>query len=123
LNDFPPDAVSVVRAFLLNHERTRTGIRELDFVSETLRQIDRLNGLSSMPVTVISSDRWIDKDPKVAARRAEWNKRQQHNWLAISSNSRFVIVRHSDHLSLLSRKEHANAVSDAINRMVRGLKR
>jgi pimeloyl-ACP methyl ester carboxylesterase len=123
LRDFAPDAVPAMRAFLLSRQRARTAVRELDFVSDTLRQIDRLPGVGPMPVMVISSDRWIDKDPDVAARRAEWNKQQQRNWLAISSNSRFLIVPESDHLSLLSRKEHAAAVSEAINRMVRSLKR
>jgi hypothetical protein len=89
----------------LSHERARTALRELDFVSDTLRQISRLSGVGAMPVTVISSDRWIDKDhPELsAAARAEWNKRQQRNWLAISANSRFLIVPESDHLSLLSK--------------------
>ena len=123
LNDFPPDAVPAERAFLLGHERARTAVRELDFVSDTLRQIGSLSGAGSMPVVVISSDRWIDKDPDIAGKRAEWNKKQQRNWLAISSNSRFLIVPESDHLSLLSKKDHAAAVSDAINRMVQSLKR
>jgi pimeloyl-ACP methyl ester carboxylesterase len=122
-NDFPPDVVPAMQAFLLSHERARTGIRELDSVSETLRQVGSLDGVGSMPVVVISSDRWIDKDPEVAARRADWNKKLQRNWLTILSNSRFLIVPGSDHLSLLSKKEHAAAVSDAINRMVHSLKR
>jgi len=123
LNDFPPDAVPAMQAFLLSPERARTAVRELDFVSDTLRQIGALSGLGSMPVVVISSDRWIDKDPDTAARRAEWNKKQQRNWLAISSNSRFLIVPKSDHLSLLSNKKHAASVSDAIIRMVRSFRR
>jgi pimeloyl-ACP methyl ester carboxylesterase len=121
-NGFPPDVVSAMRAYLHSHERARTAIRELDSVSETLRQVGALDSVGSMPVIVISSDRWVDKDPNVAATRAELNKKLQRNWLAISSNSRFVIVPESDHLSLLSRKEHAAAVSDAINRMVHSLK-
>jgi hypothetical protein len=66
-NDFPPDTVPAMRAYLLNHERARTALRELDSVSETLRQV----GLGAMPVVVISSDRWVDKDPNIAATRAE----------------------------------------------------
>ena len=123
VNDFPSEAVPVMRRFLFSEERARTAVRELDFVSDTLRQIDRLPAAGAMPVVVIASDRWIDKDADVAARRAEWNKKQQRNWLAISSNSHFQIVPGSDHLSLLSRKEHAAAVSDAIIRMIRSLKK
>jgi pimeloyl-ACP methyl ester carboxylesterase len=123
VNDFPPDAIPVMRAFLLSRERARTAVRELDSVSDTVREISLIGGVGPMPVTVIAADRWIDKDPDLAARRAEWDKKQQRNWLAISTNSRFLIVPGADHLSLLSNKEHAAAVSDAIIRMVHGFKR
>jgi len=62
-------------------------------------------------------------DPDLAAKRAEWNKKQQRRWLAISGNSRFLIVPGSDHLSLLSNKEHAAVVSDAIIRTVHSFQR
>jgi len=122
-NDLPPDVVPAMRAYLDSHERARTWIRELDSLPETLRQISSLGSVGAMPVVVISSNRWVDKDPDIAATRAEWNKKLQRNWLAISSNSRFLIVQESDHLSLLSNKQHAAAVSDAIIRLVHGLKR
>jgi hypothetical protein len=75
-----------------------------------------------MPVTIIAADRWADKDPDLAASRAEWNKKQQHNRLAISTNGRFLVVPGSDHLSLLSHREHADVVSDAILRMLHGMR-
>jgi pimeloyl-ACP methyl ester carboxylesterase len=123
LNDFPPDAVPVMQAFLLSRERGRTSVREQDAVSDAVREISLLGGAGPMPVTVIAADRWIDKEPDLAAKRAEWDKKHQRNWLAISTNSRFLIVPGSDHLSLLSKKEHAAAVSDAIIRRVHNLKR
>jgi pimeloyl-ACP methyl ester carboxylesterase len=122
LNDFPSDAAPVMRVFLLSRERARTAVRELNSVSDTLHEISALSGVGPMPVTVIAADRWIDKDPDVAVKRAEWNKKQQRNWLAISTSSHFLIVPGSDHLSLLSKKEHATVVSDAIIRMVHSLK-
>lgn len=122
VNDFPPDAVPSMRVFLLDRERARTSVREVDSVSDTVREISLLGSLGAMPVTVIAADRWIDKDPDLAAKRAEWDKKQQRNWLALSTNSRFLIVPGSDHLSLLSKKEHAAIVSDAIIRMVHSLK-
>jgi pimeloyl-ACP methyl ester carboxylesterase len=121
-NDLPPDAAPVMRAYLLSHERARTAIREQDAVPETLRQIEALDGVGAMPVVVISADRWVDKDPTIAAQRAELDKKLQRNWLAISSNSRFLIVPESDHLSLLSNKKHADAVSDAIIRLVHNIR-
>jgi pimeloyl-ACP methyl ester carboxylesterase len=123
LNDFPADAVPALQAFLMSGERARTSVREQDAVSDTVREISLLGGVGAMPVTVIAADRWVDKDPELAARRAEWDKKHQRDWLAISTNSYFLIVPGSDHLSLLSRKEHAVAVSDAIIRMVRSLRR
>src|SRR5262249_34941408 len=77
----------------------------------------------NLPVTVISSDRWIDADVETAAKRAEWNKRQQRNWLAISTNSRFLIVPGTDHLSLLSNKDHAHTVADVVVKMAVGRRR
>jgi pimeloyl-ACP methyl ester carboxylesterase len=122
-NDFPPDAVPVMRAFLQSRERGRISVREQDAVPDTVREISLLGGVGPMPVTVIAADRWIDKDPDLAAKRAEWDKKNQRNWLAISTNSRFLIVPGSDHLSLLSKKEHAAAVSSAIIQMVHSFKR
>jgi pimeloyl-ACP methyl ester carboxylesterase len=119
-NGFPPDVVAAMQANLPSHESA--GARELDSVSETLRQVGALGGVGTTPVVVISSDRWVGKDPDVAAQRAELNKKLQRHWLAISSNSRFLIVPGSDHLSLLSNEEHAAAVADTINRMVHNLK-
>jgi len=121
-NDLPPDAAPAMRAYLLSHERARTAIRERDAVPETLRQIEALDGVGAMPVVVISADRWLDKDPNVAAQRAELDKKLQRNWLAMSSNSRFLIVPESDHLSLLSNKKHADAVSDVIIRLVHNIR-
>lgn len=121
-NDFPPDAVPAMRAFLRDRERARTSVREQDAVPDTVREISLLGGLGPMPVTAIAADRWNDKDPDLAAKRAEWDKRHQRNWLAISTNSRFLIVPGSDHLSLLSNEAHAAVVSNAIIRMIHGIK-
>jgi pimeloyl-ACP methyl ester carboxylesterase len=121
-NDFPADSVPAMRAFLSSRERGRTSVREVGSVADTVHEISLLGGLGAMPVTVLAADRWIDNDPDIAAKRAEWNKRNQRNWLAISTNSRLLIVPGSDHLSLLSKKEHAAAVSDAIVRMVQSFK-
>ena len=123
VNEFPPDAVPAMRAFLFDRERARTSVREVDSVSDTMREISLLGGVGALPVTVIAADRWIDKDADLATKRAEWNKKQQRNWLSISTNSRFLIIPGSDHLSLLSNKAHAAVVSDAVIRMVHGLKR
>ena len=71
LTDFPADAVAPMRTFLLDRERARTAVRELNSVSDTLGQIGPLRGLSPMPVTVIAADRWIDKDPDLSAMRAD----------------------------------------------------
>lgn len=121
-NDFPPDAVPAMQAFLQSRERGRISGREQDAVPDTVHEVSLLGGVSPMPVTVIAADRWNDKDPDLAAKRAEWDKKHQRDWLAISTSSSFLIVPGSDHLSLLSNKAHAAVVSDAIIRMVHSLK-
>jgi pimeloyl-ACP methyl ester carboxylesterase len=81
LNDFPPDVAPAMRAYLVSHERVQTEVRELDSVSETLREVSALAAVSSMPVVMISSDRWVGNDPDIAAQRAELNKKLQRYWL------------------------------------------
>jgi hypothetical protein len=66
-NDFPPDLAPAMRAFIQGKQRVRTAVRELGSVYDTLMQIGALDGLGNLPVTVISSDRWLDKDPDIAA--------------------------------------------------------
>jgi pimeloyl-ACP methyl ester carboxylesterase len=119
----PPDVALAGRAYFHSYERVRTALREHNSMPETLRQAGALDGAHAMPVVIISHDRGVDKDPAIAAQRAELSKKLQRNWLAISSNSRFLIVPESDHISLLINKKHADMVSDAIIRLVHGLRR
>src|SRR5262245_54405492 len=99
-----------------------TSVKEAQSLGDSLTHVGAVDSLGNMPVTVISSDKWVDPDAAIAAKRAEWNKRQQRNWLAISTNSSFLIVPWADHMSLLSNKEHAAAVTDSIVKMVKTVK-
>src|SRR5215813_1681580 len=117
VTDFPSDLAPAMKVFLPSLQRARAAAKEAGSLSDTLSQIRSLGSLGNLPVTVISSDRWIDADAQTAVKRAEWNKRQQRNWLAISTNSRFLIVPEADHLSLLSNKDHAHAVADVVVKM------
>jgi pimeloyl-ACP methyl ester carboxylesterase len=123
LNDFPSDLTSVMQAFVEDPQRVRAAVAEQSGVYDTLREIEALENLGNLPVTVISSDRWIDKDAAMAAKRAEWNKQQQRNWLSVSTNSLFLIVPGSDHLSLLSNRNHAGQVAEAVLNLVRRVKK
>jgi pimeloyl-ACP methyl ester carboxylesterase len=117
-NDFPPDVAPVMKAFLDSTQRKRIAVREFGSVHDTLVEISDLDNLGDLPVTVIASDRSPDRDPALAAQRADFDKRLQHQWLAISTNSKFMVVPGSDHLSLLTNKDHAAAVADAVVAMV-----
>lgn len=123
LNDFPSDLTSVMQAFVEDPQRGRAAVAEQSGAYDTLREIEALENLGNLPVTVISSDRWIDKDAALAAKRADWNKRQQRNWLSVSTNSLFLIVPGSDHLSLLSNRDHAGQVANAVLDLVRRVKK
>src|SRR5262249_17625226 len=107
-----------VKALKAGPQPVKTWLKETASLTDTLTQISTLSGLGRLPVTVISSDKWIDVDGQIAERRADWNKRQQRNWLAISMKSRFLIIPGADYVSLLSNKGHAHAVANAIVKMV-----
>jgi len=117
-NDFPADVAPMMKAFLDSSRRKRIAVREIGSLHDTLVEIGALDSLGNLPVTVIASDRWPDPDPAVAAHRAEWVKRLERQWLEISTNSKFMIVPGSDHLSLLTNRDHAASVSDAVVAMI-----
>ena len=77
-------------------------MKETPTFADSLNQISSLDSLGNMPVTIVSSDNWIDKDVETAERRGDWQKRQQRNWLTISTKSQFLIVPDADHNSLLT---------------------
>jgi pimeloyl-ACP methyl ester carboxylesterase len=73
-------------------------------------------------LTVIASDKWgpANADEKTAAKYVEWNQTQQRKWLALSTNSRFLIIPGADHLSLLSNPEHAGEIANAVAALIVG---
>jgi hypothetical protein len=85
---------------------------------DTLTQIASLDTLGDLPVTVICADKWLDADVTTASKRAEWNKTQQRSWLTISTNSHFLVIPGTDHMSLLLVAEHADAVANAIKKTI-----
>jgi len=54
----------------------KTWLKETEPLADVLSQISTFCGLGDLPVTVISSDKWIDTDAHIAERRADGNKRQ-----------------------------------------------
>jgi pimeloyl-ACP methyl ester carboxylesterase len=117
--DLPADTQAAMQAFLQSPARARTSVREQSAVYDTLVQMRSLGALGALPLTVISADRWVDPDPTVAEQRAAWDKRLQHGWLALSTDSRFIIVPGADHLSLLSNQSHAAVVASAVVDMIK----
>jgi pimeloyl-ACP methyl ester carboxylesterase len=121
-NDFPADIAPAMKAFLGSSQRKRIAVREFGFLHDTLVEIGALDNLGNLPVTVIASDRWLDADAALAAQRADFDKRLQRKWLAISTEGKFMIVPGSDHLSLLTKREHAAAVAQAVVAMVAAIR-
>src|SRR5262249_45028886 len=116
--NLPPDVTPAMAAFIADRRTVRTFFKENGSVSDTLTQIASLDSLGNLPVTVISSDKFKHADPATAVKLAEWNKKLQRNWLAISANSRFLVIPGADHMSLLLVEQHASAVANAIVKMV-----
>ncbi len=119
----PPEFVPALKAFTTSPQFFETYTKETPTFADSLNQISSLDGLGNMPLTVISSDKWVDKDQETAERRAEWQKKQQRKWLSISTKSQFLIVPGADHNSLLNNKDHAGIVANAIVKMVEARRR
>ena len=122
-NGLPAEFVPVLKAFTTSPQFLKTSMKETPTFADSLNQISSLDSLGNMPVTIVWSDKWIDKDVETAERHGEWQKRQQRNWLTISTKSQFLIVPDADHNSLLNNKDHANIVANAIVKWVEARRR
>jgi pimeloyl-ACP methyl ester carboxylesterase len=116
--NLPPDVTPAMAAFIADRRNVRAFFKENESVADTLSQIASLDSLRNLPVTVISSDKFKHPDPATAMELAEWDKKLQRKWLAISTNSHFLIIPGADHMSLLLVSQHASQVSKAIGNMV-----
>jgi pimeloyl-ACP methyl ester carboxylesterase len=123
--DLPTTEAAEMKAFLSRPERWRTFFKEQAALPDTLRQVGSLPKLGNLRLTVIASDKWgpANADEKTAAKYVEWNQTQQRKWLALSTNSRFLIIPGADHLSLLSNPEHGGEVANAVAALIVGLRR
>jgi hypothetical protein len=122
-NGLPAEFVPALKAFTTGPQFLKTSMKETPTFADSLNQISSLDSLGNMPVTIVWSDKWIDKDVETAERRGEWQKRQQRNWLTISTKNQFLIVPDADHNSLLNNKDHANMVANAIVKWVEAHRR
>jgi len=116
--NLPPDVTAAMAAYIADRRNVRTFFKENESVPDTLTQIASLDSLRNLPVMVIASDKVKAADPTTAMERAEWNKNMQRKWLAISTNSHFLIIPGADHMSLLFDPQHAGQVSKVIVNMV-----
>ncbi len=89
-------------------------IKERSSLADTMRQISTLANLGSLPLTVIYSE-------KVAS--LERIESQKRAWLNSSTNSRFIVVRGADHISVLTNKGHAREIANAIVNVFESLRR
>jgi len=122
--DLPPAAAEAMKPFLASPKRWETFFKETRSVPETLAQVGALPPLGGMPVTVVAAGTWgANADAPTAAKYMEFSHRQQRKWLAISTNSRFLIIPEADHLSLLSNPDHAAKVASVIAEMVAAWRR
>jgi hypothetical protein len=67
-NGLPAEFVPALKAFTTSPQFLKTSMKETPTFADSLNQISPLDSLGNMPVTVVSSDKWIDKD--VENRRA-----------------------------------------------------
>jgi len=120
-SDLPPEQGAEVKALLCSPKRVEAAMKELDSLADTLKQISTRGNLGSLPLTVIYSEQIgrpnphvLNMDANKAATMAEMIEKQKRYWLDSSTNSRLLIIPGADHISVLTNKEHAKALTDAI---------
>jgi pimeloyl-ACP methyl ester carboxylesterase len=102
--DLPREEGDAVKAFLSSTKRMDAAFKERSSLAATIRQLTTLSNLGSVPVTVIYSE-------QVASLASEGQKRY---WLNSSTNSRSMVVRGADHISVLTNREHARQIATVI---------
>jgi pimeloyl-ACP methyl ester carboxylesterase len=127
--DLPPEQGAEVKMFLSSSKHTETFMKERASLANTLRQIGALGSLGSLPLTVIYSEKVIRPDAHAlgldahkAATFQDTIEEQKRYWLDSSTNSHFLIIPGADHISILTRNEHAKALADAIIAVVQSLR-
>jgi len=128
--DLPPEDGAAVKALISSPKHIEAVIKERDSLFDTLKQIGTLGNLGSLPLAVIYSEQVARPDPHArgmnankAATLAQTIEKQKRAWLDTSTNSRFLIIPGSDHISVLTKEEHARALAHAIMDTVESLKR
>ncbi len=128
--DLPPEEGAAVKALISSPKHIEAAVKERDSVFDTLKQTSTLGNLGSLPLAVIYSEQVARPDPHArgmdaskAATLAETIEKQKRAWLDSSTNSRFLTIPESDHISVLTKKEHARALAHAIMDTVETLKR
>lgn len=111
--ELPPEEGAAVRAFLSSPKRLEAALKERSSLERTLRQLSGLGDLGSLPVTVIYSEQFAVVPIVENQRRA---------WLNSSTNSRSILVRGANHISILTKQEHAREVAGAIASALAGLR-
>src|SRR5215470_2578628 len=127
--DLPPEEGAAVKALISSPRHIEAALKERDSLFDTLKQISTLGNLGSLPLAVIYSEQVAGPDPQArgmdaskAAAMAKTIEKQKRAWLDSSTNSRFLIIPGSDHISVLTKKEHARALAHAIIDTVESLK-
>lgn len=115
----PADTEAAANAFLSQTDYLKTVVREYRFLPDTLKQIRSLQPLNDLPVAVIVAGQFTGLDAETTAKFTDWHRKQQRNWLDLSSNSWLRTIEEADHISLMTNRRHAHEVAKTIIAMVK----
>jgi len=114
----PADTEAVANAFLAQTDYLKAVVWEYRFLPDTLKQIRSLQPLNDLPVAVIVAGQFTGLDAEAAAKFIDWHRKQQRNWLNLSTNSSLRTLEEADHISLMTNHRHAHEVANTILQMI-----
>jgi pimeloyl-ACP methyl ester carboxylesterase len=103
--DLPPEEGAAAKALFSNPMHMEATLKERSSLVASIRQLSTLANFGSVPMTVIYSEQ------VTSLRTAESQKRY---WLNFSANSRSIVVRGADHISVLTNREYARQIANVI---------
>ena len=112
----PEDQAKVLKALACSSGHLDATREEAGAFNTMCDQVRKAGPLPEIPLAVISSDEWLD------GWNDEWHGLQRE-LATLCRDSTFQIVPGSNHVSLITNREHAVVTVEAIRRMVEQLRR
>ena len=108
LRSMADNARAIDKAMVYKNMLNTMVIKEGELLADTARRMDKQQALGNIPLIIYAADRSLEKLPG-------W-KKSQENLLKLSTQSEMIIVKESNHLSILL--EHTDTIVNGIKGVI-----